>query len=72
MQHSRLPLVTWFGAIEQVLRRPAIRPAELAESIGVQRLATLRSLIQRIRAAAASRSADRLLAGLQNHFRTDI
>lgn len=68
MAGSRLPLKTWFEAIRQVLFNPDIDAEELAAALRIRRLATVRSVSQRIRQALASLGASQLLAGLDQFF----
>jgi hypothetical protein len=54
MEHSALPLTTWFKAIGIVSRRPNIKTAELAKSLSIIRRATVLSIRKRIRDALIS------------------
>ena len=64
MADSPIPLNKWFTAIWLLLWRPAISNAELASTLGIARLMTVRSMAARIRAAMAAANAGDLLAGL--------
>lgn len=64
MENSPLPLVVWFRAILLLSASRDLAPAELATSLGVSRLSTVRSMAKKIRAAASQPEADHLLAGL--------
>ncbi len=48
---SRLPLVTWFAAIGQVIAEPGISAATLGRHLSLRRPATAQSLLKRIRQA---------------------
>jgi transposase-like protein len=65
---SALSLFTWSEAIRLLLWRPTISALELAEMIGVTRIATVRSMMAKIRTAMASENASERLAGLDRHF----
>jgi hypothetical protein len=68
MARSAVPLRIWFEAIRWILWRPTIRTTELGELIGVRRLATVRAMVRRIRAAMAAEDASELLAGLDEYY----
>lgn len=68
MAGSALSLFTWSEAIRLVLWRPTIGAAELAEKIGLKRIATVRSMMLKIRTALAAEDASERLAGLDRHF----
>jgi transposase-like protein len=63
MERSPLPLTVWFAAILTVCAAPGIASRELAEQIGVRRLATVRNMLRAILDAIASPDAETLLAG---------
>jgi hypothetical protein len=69
MRNSRLPLTNWFSAIKAIVERPNIPVADLAQQIGVHRLATVRGMATKIRVALVSTNATQLLAGLNVYFR---
>ena len=64
MEHSPLPLTTWFRGIIELVQDPSIALDELQARLGLRRRATLQGVLARISAAMASPDADRLLAGL--------
>jgi transposase-like protein len=64
MAHSRLPLATWFNAIEEILANPAITAAELARRVRIRRNATAQEMHKNILAAMRARDAEQQLAGL--------
>lgn len=64
MERSPLPLRVWFQAILACCAEPQIALRELAERIGIRRLATVRGMLGNIRRAIESPDAERLLAGL--------
>jgi hypothetical protein len=68
MARSAIPLRIWFDAIRWILWRPTIRTTDLSEWIGVRRLATVRTMACRIRAAMAADDASELLAGLDKYY----
>jgi len=68
MQGSPIPLVKWFGAIELLCTDPGISLTEVGRRIGINREATVRRLVKKIRSAMASPDASRLLAGLDAYF----
>lgn len=68
MADSALSLFTWSEAIRLMLWRPTIGAAELAEKIGLKRIATVRSMMAKIRTALAAEDASERLAGLDRHF----
>lgn len=68
MARSQLALWHWFSAISWMLFRPSISARELALKVGLERPATVRSLMQKIRAAMAAEDASEQLAGLDLHF----
>lgn len=64
MEGSPLPLATWFKAILLTAREPGLPARDLAERIGLTRLATVRNMAKKIQAAVDSADAETLLAGL--------
>ena len=68
MARSPVSLRLWFDAIRILLWRPTIGAAELAEKIGLERMATVRSMMVKIRTAMAADNASERLAGLDRHF----
>jgi len=68
MAHSAVSLRQWFEAIRLLLWQPTIRATELSTQLGVPRLATARSMMQKIRAALSLEDASERLAGLDRHF----
>lgn len=68
MSGSGLPLPIWFAAIQWVLRQPTIAAPELAKQLGIRRVATVRDVLRRIRAALATEEASARLAGLDQFF----
>jgi transposase-like protein len=64
MEHSQLPLATWFRAIIVVMSDLSVGPGQLQEQLDIHRLATVRRMLSTIRSALSSPDADRLLAGL--------
>jgi hypothetical protein len=68
MERSALPLTKWFAAIRAVLLRPAIAAAELAKNLGIDRVQTVRGMIEKIRQAVAAENASELLAGLDDAY----
>lgn len=68
MADSALSLFTWSEAIRLMLWRPTIGAAELAEKIGLKRIATVRKMMAKIRTALAAEDASERLAGLDRHF----
>jgi hypothetical protein len=64
MQHSRISLRSWILGVHHVLSVPTVSPRELADVVGIRRLATVRSIIRRIRSAMSSPARDFLLAGM--------
>lgn len=65
MERSPLPLTAWFAAILAVCADLKISARDLAERIGLRRMATARGMLRRIRSAIDSPHAEELLAGLQ-------
>jgi transposase-like protein len=65
---SPLPLTIWFAAIGALVADPHLATKVLAAAIGVGRLATVRQLAQRIRAALSSPQRTEELAGLDEFF----
>ena len=63
-----LPLKTWFAAIKLLLQAPHIGTRALSEKLAIKRLATMRKLAKKIRAAMAAADAEQRLAGLREHF----
>jgi len=70
MADSALPLSTWFLAIWSVLREPKIKVDELQLRLGLQRVATVRAMLRKIRQALAVEQRSQLLAGL-DHYDTE-
>jgi hypothetical protein len=68
MNHSSVPLTTWFAAIRIVLLKPGIRAEELAAALKLNRHQTVRSIIRRICAALDSDQASGALAGLDQLY----
>ncbi|MBW3596971.1 MAG: hypothetical protein KY475_06815 [Planctomycetes bacterium] len=68
MARSPIPLLTWFDAIRWLLWRPTSGAVELAERLGVSRVATVRALAGKIREAMGAENASKLLAGLDVHY----
>lgn len=68
MARSSLSLATWFRAIQWLLNNPAGSAPELAGHLGLRRLATVRMVRQKIRAAFDSPHRTELLAGLDEAF----
>ncbi len=66
MEHSPLPLTCWFAAILATIANPAVTVTELARVTGIERLATVRGMLSKIRSAESRppAEAERLLAGL--------
>ena len=62
MERSPLPLTKWFVAIRSVLLQPTVDATELGGMISINRVATVRDMIKKIRlemnAGNASRLAD--------------
>jgi transposase-like protein len=71
MERSPLPLTIWFAAVRHVVRDRGITGQELAVSIGIRRLATVRQIAKRIRDALDSGRATERLAGLNQVFQAD-
>lgn len=68
MARSPVPLRTWFDAVRWVLWRPTISATELSRQVGLERIATARSMLARIRTAMAAEDAGLQLAGLDQHY----
>jgi hypothetical protein len=64
MADSPIRLTTWFSAIWLLLHRPTITTAELASTLGIARIMTVRSMAHKIRAAMTAENASDLLAGI--------
>lgn len=66
MEHSPLPLAAWFAGILEVITNQEVTAAELATATGIERLATVRGMLVKIRSAASlpAAEAELLLAGL--------
>jgi len=62
MQGSPIPLLKWFLAIQSLLIDPRTSTAEVGRRIGIDRDATVRRLIKKIRSAIASPDASRSLS----------
>jgi transposase-like protein len=65
---SPLPLTAWFAAIGALVGDPYLGTNVLAQVVGVRRLATVRQLAQKIRAALSSPQRTEELAGLDEFF----
>lgn len=70
MVGSRLCLLSWFRAIELLLRNPTASTADVMKAAGIHRAGTARQVAQRIRHAAESEQAAPRLAGLDRVFGT--
>jgi hypothetical protein len=70
MERSALPLVTWFAAIRALLLRPSITPTELAKTLKIGRVQTVRDMAKTIRQAIAAENASTLMAGLDEVYLT--
>lgn len=68
MEHSAVPLVTWFTAIRNVLLRPSIQVSDLAAVLRISRRQTVRGMANKIRVAASSKNASQFLAGLDQLY----
>ncbi|MCE9606814.1 MAG: hypothetical protein K8U03_18155 [Planctomycetia bacterium] len=68
MSDSPLPLRLWFDAIRHLLWCPALHAAQLATRIGILRVATVRSMIEKIRLSLAAEDGSSQLAGLDRYF----
>jgi hypothetical protein len=69
MERSPLALTVWFAAIRHLVCNRNISIRDLAASIGIQRLATVRRLARRIRDALDSGRTE-WLAGLNELFQS--
>jgi len=67
MADSALPLSTWFLAIWSVLREPNVKVGELQLRLGLQRVATVRAMLGKIRQALAAEQRSEPLAGLDQY-----
>jgi len=70
MARSPLPLVAWFAAIEMVVENARVPAKRIADTIGIRRMSTVRSIIGRIRDALASDNTTELLIGLDETLAT--
>jgi hypothetical protein len=68
MAGSPIALFKWFLAVELLLADPRISPAEVGRRIEINRHATVRSIMEKIRSAIASPGASVRLAGLDIYF----
>jgi hypothetical protein len=68
MEHSSVPLATWFAAIRIVLLNPGIGAEELATALKLNRRQTVRSIIRRVRTALESDQSSGALAGLDKLY----
>ena len=68
MARSPVPLRLWFDAVRIMLWQPTLNATQLAKKIGLPRIATVRSMMVKIRTAMASADASERLAGLDRHF----
>ncbi len=68
MVHSRVPLVDWFHAIKLILFRPSITAGELARTVGIGRVATVRAMLAKIKVALLSNEATEQLSGLDELY----
>jgi hypothetical protein len=68
MAGSKLPLLTWFRAIEMLLRSPAIALTEFMAGIPIQRAATARGVIRKILHERQAADASARLAGLESVY----
>ena len=66
MARSPLPLGAWFATIGMVLEDPHVPAKHIAETIGIKRVTTARSMISRIRDALAGDNTTELLVGLDH------
>ncbi len=66
MEHSPIPLAAWFAAILEAVANPAVTASELTTVTGIERLATLRGMLAKIRTAEnlPAAEAELRLAGL--------
>jgi transposase-like protein len=71
MERSPLALTIWFATVREIVRDRGITVQELAASIGIRRLGTVRRMAQRIRDALASGRATDRLAGLNEVFQPE-
>ena len=67
MADSALPLSTWFLAIWCVLREPTIKTWSLQQRLGLQRAATVRAMLAKIRQALDAEQRSQLLAGIDQY-----
>jgi len=68
MERSHVPLTKWFRSIGILLLYPSVSAVDLAASLAIPRLATVRTIGRKIRTAIASDSASQLLAELDDVF----
>jgi hypothetical protein len=64
MADSALPLKIWFDAIQLLFVDPNLSAAELQRRLSIRRIATVRALARRVRAALTADDCTMLLAGL--------
>jgi hypothetical protein len=68
MANSPISLVTWFHAIRILLLRPSTASRELSHWLAIQRIATVRSVLSRIRRAISKEDGSSLLVGLDQVY----
>jgi hypothetical protein len=68
MAGSRVPLLAWFAAIENLLKNPQAAMAELMAATNLSRIATVRMMARKIRATLLAPQRSHLLAELDNVF----
>lgn len=66
MAQSKLPLRIWFHAIDLVAHVRPMTGTELAQQVGIDRVATAIRMQTTVRAALLTEDTDRLLAGIQH------
>jgi hypothetical protein len=62
MEHSGLPLTSWFKGIRMLVLHPGMSVSELSQRTGITRLATVRAMAKKIRSAMETNPKN--LAGL--------
>jgi hypothetical protein len=67
-EQSPLPLVTWFAAIRFVLLVPTLSASQLSAKIELRRIATVRSMIEKIRSALNHPDCTVQLVGLDGLY----
>lgn len=70
MESSPLPLNVWFKVILAVSREPSMAVRDLADRVGLTRVATVRNMAKKVQAAIDSPDAETRLAGL--HRLSDV